>query len=129
MFTLDQIRMAHSKVKSGADFPAYIRDLRSFGVHAYETFVSDGHSVFRSEEGEEVISPAKYDTIQVQEISHAEVFVQKLNHHQQGRSSYPEFCADCAATGIEKWAVDLNRMTCSYFDKAENKILVEQIPA
>lgn len=27
MFTLDQIKAAHNKVKSGADFPAYIQDL------------------------------------------------------------------------------------------------------
>ena|SRR5436190_5108195 len=129
MFTLEQIRTAHSKVKSGADFPAYIRDLKNFGVAAYETFVSDGHSVFKSADGQKIISPPKYDVLQVQETSQANTFTQKLKEHQQGGSTYPEFCNDCAATGIEKWIVDLSAMTCSYFDKKGKKILVEQIPS
>ena len=32
MFTLDQIREAHSRVKSGADFPKYARELTEMGV-------------------------------------------------------------------------------------------------
>ncbi len=28
MFTVEQIKTAHSKVKSGADFPAYIQDIK-----------------------------------------------------------------------------------------------------
>lgn len=35
MFTLDQIREAHVKVKSGADFPHYIQDLIVLGVQKY----------------------------------------------------------------------------------------------
>jgi hypothetical protein len=29
MFTIEQIDQAHSKVKSGADFPKYIQDLKN----------------------------------------------------------------------------------------------------
>jgi hypothetical protein len=43
MFTTQQISAAHSKVKSGADFPAYIREIKTLGVTYYETFVADGH--------------------------------------------------------------------------------------
>ena len=43
MFTLDQIKSAHSKVKSGADFPAYIREIKELGVTYYEAYVADGH--------------------------------------------------------------------------------------
>ncbi|MGF7024877.1 MULTISPECIES: DUF1398 domain-containing protein [Sphingobacterium] len=31
MFTIEQIEAAHSNVKSGADFPAYIRDIKKLG--------------------------------------------------------------------------------------------------
>ncbi len=44
MFTVEQIKTAHSKVKSGADFPAYIQDINKLGVASYETFVTDGHT-------------------------------------------------------------------------------------
>ena len=32
MFTVSQIKEAHSKVKSGADFPKYIQEIKGFGV-------------------------------------------------------------------------------------------------
>jgi hypothetical protein len=32
MFTIAQIKKAHSKVKSGEDFPVYIQDLIALGV-------------------------------------------------------------------------------------------------
>jgi uncharacterized protein YbcV (DUF1398 family) len=31
-------------------------------------------------------------------------------------------------TGIEKWEICMDKMTCIYFDKAGNEILVEAIP-
>ena len=38
MFTIQQIKEAHSKVKSGADFPKYVHDIIALGVTSYETF-------------------------------------------------------------------------------------------
>lgn len=43
MFTVEQIKAAHSKVKSGADFPSYIQEIKALGVTANETYVEDGH--------------------------------------------------------------------------------------
>lgn len=43
MFTVEQIKAAHSKVKSGADFPSYIREIKALGVTHYEAYVTDGH--------------------------------------------------------------------------------------
>lgn len=47
MFTLEQIKEAHSKVKSGADFPAYIQDMKELGVQLYTHYVADGHIVYK----------------------------------------------------------------------------------
>ena len=55
-------------------------------------------------------------------------FLNDLKNHQNGNTDYPTFCSDCAASGIEKWVVDLQQMTCVYFDKAATEILVEKIP-
>jgi hypothetical protein len=44
MFTIEQIKAAHSKVKSGTDFPAYVQELIALGVTGYETYVADGHT-------------------------------------------------------------------------------------
>ena len=45
-FTLEEVKAAHSKVKSGADFPNYIQEIIQLGVEAYDVFVADGHAVY-----------------------------------------------------------------------------------
>lgn len=46
MFTLQQIESAHQRTTSGSDFPQYIRDIKTFGVLRFQTFVSDCHTVY-----------------------------------------------------------------------------------
>ena len=128
MFTVEQIKAAHSKVESGADFPAYIQDIKKLGVTFYETFVTDGHTVYYGENDYNTSSVAKYDTLTIAQVSNIEVFKTDIKAHQQGKTGYPTVCKDCAKSGIEKWAVCMDKMICTYYDKAGNEILVEQIP-
>lgn len=128
MFTLDQIKTEHSKVKSGADFPAYIRRIKELGVTYYETFVSDGHTEFAGADDYKISSAAKYDVLQIDDRLQEEKFKSDLRTHQQGVTDYPTFCRECADSGIWKWAVCLEKMTCTYFDKASNAVLGEVIP-
>ena len=39
VFTVDQIKEAQAKVKTGADFPNYAKQLATIGVKFYETFL------------------------------------------------------------------------------------------
>ncbi len=128
MFTLDQIKEAHSKVKSGADFPAYIQEIKQLGVRSYETFVNDGHANFYGENAFRISSLAKYPALGVSDRSNAEQFILDLKAHQQGKTDFLTFCKDCANSGIEKWEVDLSKMNCTYFDQAGNEMLVELVP-
>lgn len=128
MFTAEQIKAAHSKVRSGADFPNYIREIKQLGVHYYETFVWDGHSQFHGADHFSLSTPSKYDELRIAEIADAQQFQSDLKAHQQGKSDYFTFCRQCADSGIEKWEVCLEKMTCTYFDKAGNRLLVEEIP-
>lgn len=128
MFTFDQIKAAHSKVKSGADFPAYIRDLKQLGVTQYVTFVKDGHTDYSGKDNYQTSSPARYPDLHILASSDSEQFKSDLKAHQQGKTDYPTFCSDCAKSGIEKWIVDLGKMTCTYYDKTGSEILVEQVP-
>jgi uncharacterized protein YbcV (DUF1398 family) len=34
----------------------------------------------------------------------------------------------CATYGVEKWAISMDKMTCTYYDKSGNEVLVEVIP-
>lgn len=128
MFTIEQITEAHSKVKSGADFPAYIQDLKKLGVTHYETFVTDGHTIYYGNNGYKITSPVKYETLTIAEVSNKERFIADLKIHQNGKTDYLTFCNDSSRSGIEKWSVSMDEMTCTYFDKAGNKILTEEIP-
>ena len=128
MFSIEQIQDAHGKVKSGADFPAYIQDLKQIGVTHYETFVSDGHTNYYGANSYKITSPAKYETLTIAETSNEEQFKADLKAHQNGKTDYPVFCNEVSKSGIEKWSVCMNEMTCIYFDKAGNKILTEEIP-
>lgn len=128
MFTILQIQQAHSKVRSGADFPGYVASLIAIGVLRYETFVADGHSRYYGENGFSIASAIKYPALLVAPTSDAEVFKKYLKHHQQGHSDYLTFCQQAAASGVEKWVVDTKNRSCIYLDAQRNEMLVETIP-
>jgi uncharacterized protein YbcV (DUF1398 family) len=128
MFTTEQIKAAHSKVKSGADFPAYIQDIKKLGVTFYETFVADGHTDYYGANDYKTTSPARYESLIVADECDKKEFKSDLKEHQQGKTDYPTFIGMSAKIGIEKWAVCMDKMTCTYYDKAGNEILVEEIP-
>ena len=128
MFQLEEIKVAYSKVKSGADFPTYVQDLIQLGVKKYDTYVSDGHTLFFGNENYLLQSEPKYSKLNVANISDKERFKHYLKSHQQGQTDYPTFCNHSAGTGVEKWTVDMSQMTCTYYDKANDKMFEEQIP-
>jgi uncharacterized protein YbcV (DUF1398 family) len=66
--------------------------------------------------------------LNIADASNKTAFEHYLKIHQQGETDYFTFCSHCAETGIEKWFVSIDQMTCTYYDKAGNQILVEQIP-
>lgn len=129
MFTIEQIKTAHSKVKSGADFPKYVKELIELGITSYTIYVLDGHAEYFGKDNYHIKSDAKYSILNVTEDSNAETFISRLKAHQQGKTDYLSFCNDCAKAGAEKWIVDTQKMTCTYYDLAGNTMLEEQIPA
>ncbi|RQO32268.1 phage envelope protein [Taibaiella sp. KBW10] len=128
MFTIDAIEKAHEKVRSGADFPGYIQEIKAMGVIGFETFVADSHTRYYGAPHFERTSSPQYEALTIASESNKEQFVQYLKTHQQGQTDYNTFCRHCAETGIEKWIVSLDAMTCIYYDLQGREILVETIP-
>ncbi len=128
MFTVEQIKAAHSKVRSGADFPAYIKEIKSLGVTHYEAYVTDGHIDYHGGNDYTAKVSAKYAPLVIADSANDEGFKAALISHQQGKTDFLTFIKMCATVGIEKWAICMDKMTCTYYDKAGNEILVEQIP-
>lgn len=65
MFKLEQIQEAHEKVKSGADFPKYIQDIKVLGVIGFETWVKDSHTDYLGNNHFKISSDAMYDTLEI----------------------------------------------------------------
>lgn len=128
MFTAEAIKAAHSKVKSGADFPAYIKEIKTMGVTHYECYVTDGHTDYHGQNNHVAKVAAKYEPLAIADNPDTDVFKSELKAHQQGKTDFLTFIKMCAATGIEKWEISIPKMACTYFDKAGNEILTEQIP-
>ncbi|PJJ07583.1 uncharacterized protein YbcV (DUF1398 family) [Flavobacterium sp. 1] len=129
MFTIEQIKEAHSKVKSGADFPNYIQDLIILGVKGYDTFVNDGHVQYYGINNYTVTSDEKYNLIAIAASANKERFIEFLVMHQGGQTDYLTFCNHAGQCGIARWRVDIIEMTCTYFDQSNSEILIEKISA
>lgn len=128
MFTVEQIKAAHSKVKSGADFPAYIKEIKALGVTHYEAYVTDGHVDYHGAPDYTAKVLAKYAHLVIADAPDSKQFKQELVAHQQGKTDFLTFIKMCATVGIEKWVIRMDKMICTYYDKAGNEILVEAIP-
>jgi len=129
MFTIPQIKEAHSKVKSGADFPIYIQDLIQLGVQGYDTFTNDGHVEYFGVNDYRTAATETYPSIPVAPSANKERFIELLVIHQDGQTDYLTFCHDAAKCGIAKWSVNIIEMTCTYFDQSNSAIVIEKIPS
>ncbi|MBO9703175.1 MAG: DUF1398 family protein [Sporocytophaga sp.] len=128
MFTIEEIKAAHSKVKSGVDFPSYIREIKNLGVTFYETYVTDGHTDYYGASSYKASSLARYEPLVIKDKYEAEEFKAALKAHQNGKTDYPTFISMCSKLGIEKWVVCMDKMKCTYFDKNGKEVLIEEIP-
>lgn len=128
MFTVEQLKFAHSKVKSGADFPNYIKDIKALGVTHYEAYVSDGHIDYHGADDYTAQVPEKYQALTIAPVAQLDEFKAQLIAHQQGKTDYLTFIKMCAETGVEKWEIRMEDMTCTYYDLAGNELLLEVIP-
>ncbi len=128
MFTIDQIEFAHSKIKSGAEFPTYIQEIKSLGVISFVTWVKNSQTQYFGKDDFVVTSEPKYDAMNISPVSNKDQFVIFLQMHQKGETDYISFCRHCAETGIVKWVVNLEKMTCIYFDTLGNEVLIEKVP-
>jgi len=129
MFTIDQIKEAHARVQSGADFPVYIQDLIAMGVKGYETFVNDGHVEYFGDDNFRATATDTYAPIVVAPSANKERFIEFLVIHQDGQTDYLTFCNHAAQCGIATWSVNIIDMTCTYFYQSGSAILIEKIPA
>lgn len=71
-------------VKSGADFPAYIRELKQLGITHYETFVADGHTDYYGADNYKTSSDVSHYPLSIAETADKDQFRSDLKAHQNG---------------------------------------------
>ncbi|MXV15750.1 DUF1398 domain-containing protein [Hufsiella ginkgonis] len=128
MFTLQQVKEAHGKVKTGADFPAYVREIKGLGLLTYEFRVADGSVTYFGGNRYRVTDHARYEPLTINKVASADELRHVIAIHQQGQTDFLTFCRQAAAAGVEKWTVDTGKMVCSYLDKQQRVMVAEPIP-
>ena len=127
MFTLEHIHAIHDRFGQAETLAQYLQELKAIGVEMYDSFVTDGHSEYFGKNGQKVVSPPVHETLSVVGISNRAQFLEHLELHVQGKTTYLEMSQGLAASGVEKWTFDTNHMTITYYDKAGNRLLAEVI--
>ncbi len=122
------MKAAHAKVKSGADFPAYVQEIKQLGLIQYDFMVKDGRTVYHGIDGFEISSDPIYTEKIISDKPSPDTVQQIIAAHQQGKSDFPAFCNLVADAGVEKWTVDTKAMLCSYYDLSGSSMVAEPIP-
>jgi uncharacterized protein YbcV (DUF1398 family) len=128
MFTLEQMKTAHAKVKTGKDFPKYIREIKGYGLKRYVFSVIDGSTTYYGENGHEVASKGMYAPKAIAEKASPDGLRHTIAVHQQGATTFLEFCEEVATEGVKQWVIDTDRMLCTYEDMEGKEMVAEPIP-
>jgi uncharacterized protein YbcV (DUF1398 family) len=128
MFTLQQMKAAHAKVKSGADFPHYIQEIKSYGLRKYIYSVIDGAITYYGESGHQVAAPAIYEHKTINPIASPDELRHTISIHQQGNTDFSTFCEQAATAGVKQWVIDTERMLCIYENTDGKEMVAEPIP-
>lgn len=127
VFTLEQIADIHDRLGSKSSLELYLRALRDIGVARYDSFVSDGHSVYYGVDGQELVGPPFHETFAVAQAADEEWFLQYMKQVEQDGADYVEMSKALAGHGVEKWSFDTEKLTITYLDKAGNVLLGEKV--
>lgn len=127
MFTIADLEDVHDRLGAAATLPEYLHELDAMGVARSDSFVSDGHSEYFSDDGYRVSGAATHEALVVAGAASADQLHKHLQRHSRGDSSYVEMSRGLAASGIAKWTFDTKRMTISYCDVAGNVVLMEEV--
>jgi uncharacterized protein YbcV (DUF1398 family) len=127
MFTIEQINGIHDRLGSAKTFAEYVLALKAIGVERYDSYLADGHSEYFGQGGYRIVSPPEHEVLFVAETGQRETFLEHMGRHERRETTYLDMSRGLAESGIEKWSVDMGRMTMTFYDKAGREMLVEQI--
>lgn len=127
MFTIEQINALHEKLGNMKNFSSYVTALKLLGVEKFDSYLADGHSEYFGAGGYHIESAPVHEKLIVAASSDKESFLRHLKLHEDRETDYITMSRGLAESGIEKWSVDTDMATISYYDKKGDKLLIEPI--
>lgn len=125
-FSLESIKKAQ-KLYTGPDFPKLVKEYRLMGIILNIYNIETGVVNYINNSGDSIKDMGVKVDFDIPESSIYEKAILGLKRNQNGESDFMTFCTEVAQAGIYKWVVNLETMTCSYYDKNENLIISEII--
>ena len=127
MVTLAEIDAVHELLGHADTLAEHCRALADLGVTGYDSHVVDGRTVFRTTDGDELVTPAHHEVVALAtEPDHAEAHA-TLARASAGEVGYVEMSRLLGAAGLERWSVDTQGLTMTYLDVRGRVVLVEQL--
>lgn len=128
MISLDIIRKAHATY-TGPDFPKLIHAFKEMDLKSFEYNIERGIITYYSMTGDCIEDIGVHVDIEIPLKSKSEYAIHALRDNQKGTTTFPDFCKAVAYAGVYKWIVDLEAMTCTYYDKLDHCVILEEVPS
>lgn len=126
-FYLESIKQAQ-KLYTGPDFPKLVSEYKIMGIVTNIYNIETGIVSYVNKQQKIIRDTGIKVDVEIPQNSNYEKAILGLKRNQKGESDFITFCREVAGVGIYKWIVDLENMTCNYYDKQENMIISEIIP-
>jgi uncharacterized protein YbcV (DUF1398 family) len=127
MVTLSEIDDIHERLGKADSLPAYCQALADVGVIAYDSYVSDGRTVFRTADGGELDTGPNHELVPVETEPDHDAVHDTLARTEKGELGYAEMSRLLGAAGLERWSVDTRQQVMTYVDVRGEAVLVEQL--
>lgn len=114
------------KMEVSNNFPKLIAAYKEYGITKFQTCASTAKTMYFNNEDETVYDEIDYFNLPIGELN-IEKFKVDLIDHQKGITDFPQWLELTAGSGIAYWIVDLNLMTCIYYDQDDNQVHTELI--
>ena len=126
-FTLEQINAIHDQLGNSETLKLYAQALGDLGVAHADSYVTDGHTDFFDANGHSISSPPTHEILPIADTSDKQEFLHQLDLHESGKTSYLEMSKGLAESGIEKWIIDTQKLTMTFYDKAGNELQIDTL--
>lgn len=128
IFSLEGIKKAQN-MYTGPDFPKLVEEYKKMGIITNTYNIERGEVTYINNLGACIIDTGIKVEFQIPDTPTYEKALLGLKRNQTGKSDFITFCNEVAQTGIYKWVVNLENMTCDYYDKNEIIVISEVIPS